>query len=174
MAAYFAAQNRNKASLTVNYTLPEGQDCCLLRREFHSVLALLRGLFPCEDILRRLLKTSDVLVENFKTGTLEKYGLGAWAKFLFLCAREDVGAWVCVCVDAVVRGYDDLRCSFPSLVYCSITGFGQTGPYSPGPESTATALALLKNRVALGPRPGYDALVQAFFEGGGPVRRCMC
>ncbi|CAE7470485.1 unnamed protein product, partial [Symbiodinium necroappetens] len=90
MAAYFAAQNRNKASLTVNYTLPEGQ-----------------------DILRRLLKTSDVLVENFKTGTLEKYGLG----------------------------YDDLRHSFPSLVYCSITGFGQTGPYSP--------------------RPGYDALVQA-------------
>eukprot|EP00439_Symbiodinium_sp_Y106_P012117 s7589_g1.t2 len=90
MAAYFAAQNRNKASLTVNYTLPEGQ-----------------------DILKRLLKTSDVLVENFKTGTLEKYGLG----------------------------YDDLRHSYPSLVYCSITGFGQTGPYSP--------------------RPGYDALVQA-------------
>ena len=82
MAAYFAAQNRNKASLTVNYTLPEGQDCCPGQLEFHSVLALLRGLLPCEDILKRLLKTSDVLVENFKTGTLEKYGLGARAKFI--------------------------------------------------------------------------------------------
>ncbi|CAJ1341639.1 unnamed protein product [Effrenium voratum] len=90
MAAYFAAQNRNKTSLTLNYTKPQGQ-----------------------EILRRLLKSSDVLVENFKTGTLGKYGLG----------------------------YADLKQDFPGLVYCSITGWGQTGPYSA--------------------RPGYDALVQA-------------
>jgi len=90
MAAYFAAQNRNKLSVTLNYTKPEGQ-----------------------EVLRRLLKSCDVLVENFKTGTLDKYGLG----------------------------YADLKAAYPSLVYCSITGFGQTGPYSP--------------------RPGYDALVQA-------------
>jgi len=90
MSAYFAAQNRNKSSVTLNYTKPEGQ-----------------------EIVKRLLKSSDVLVENFKTGTLEKYGLS----------------------------YKHLKDEFPSLVYCSITGFGQTGPYSP--------------------RPGYDALVQA-------------
>lgn len=90
MAAYFAAQNRNKSSVTLNYTKPEGQ-----------------------EVVKRLLKSSDVLVENFKTGTLEKYGLS----------------------------YKHLKEEFPSLVYCSITGFGQTGPYSP--------------------RPGYDALVQA-------------
>eukprot|EP00435_Cladocopium_sp_Y103_P043430 s3551_g12.t1 len=65
------------------------------------------------EIVKRLLKSSDVLVENFKAGTLEKYGLS----------------------------YRHLKEEFPSLVYCSITGFGQTGPYSP--------------------RPGYDALVQA-------------
>mmetsp|Transcript_80337 Transcript_80337/g.126839 ORF Transcript_80337/g.126839 Transcript_80337/m.126839 type:complete len:450 (+) Transcript_80337:2-1351(+) len=90
MAAYFAAQNRNKSSVTLNYTKPEGQ-----------------------EIVKRLLKSSDVMVENFKAGTLEKYGLS----------------------------YGHLKEEFPSLVYCSITGFGQTGPYSP--------------------RPGYDALVQA-------------
>lgn len=90
IAAYFAAQNRNKSSLTLNYTKPEGQ-----------------------AVLRRLLKSSDIFVENFKTGTLPKYGLG----------------------------YEDLKAEFPALVYCSITGFGQTGPYSA--------------------RPGYDALVQA-------------
>jgi len=90
MSAYFAAQNRNKASMTLNYTKPEGQ-----------------------DIVKRLLKSSHVLVENFKTGTLSKYGLG----------------------------YEDLKEDFPGLVYCSITGFGQTGPYSA--------------------RPGYDALIQA-------------
>lgn len=53
------------------------------------------------------------MIENFKTGTLPKYGLG----------------------------YDDLKDEFPKLVYCSITGFGHTGPYSA--------------------RPGYDALIQA-------------
>ena len=52
-------------------------------------------------------------MENFKVGTLAKYALA----------------------------YDDLRGDFPGLVYCSVTGFGQTGPYAP--------------------RPAYDALIQA-------------
>ncbi len=66
-----------------------------------------------QDIVRRLIGRGDVLVENFKVGDLARYGLG----------------------------YDDLRDEFPGLVYCSITGFGQTGPYAT--------------------RPGYDPLVQA-------------
>ena len=63
--------------------------------------------------MRRLTARADVLVENFKVGDLARYGLG----------------------------YDDLEGDFPALVYCSITGFGQTGPYAT--------------------RPGYDPLVQA-------------
>ena len=61
----------------------------------------------------RLIAQCDILVENFKVGALAKYGLG----------------------------YEQLHAKFPRLVYCSITGFGQTGPYAP--------------------RPGYDSLVQA-------------
>ncbi len=60
-----------------------------------------------------LIAQSDILVENFKVGALAKYGLG----------------------------YEQVHARFPGLVYCSITGFGQTGPYAP--------------------RPGYDSLVQA-------------
>jgi crotonobetainyl-CoA:carnitine CoA-transferase CaiB-like acyl-CoA transferase len=66
-----------------------------------------------QAIARRLIEQCDILVENFKVGALAKYGLG----------------------------YDDLHARFPRLIYCSITGFGQTGPYAP--------------------RPGYDALIQA-------------
>ncbi len=61
----------------------------------------------------RLIAQCDILVENFKVGALAKYGLG----------------------------YEQLHATFPRLVYCSITGFGQTGPYAP--------------------RPGYDGLIQA-------------
>ncbi len=61
----------------------------------------------------RLIGQCDILAENFKVGALAKYGLG----------------------------YEQLHARFPALVYCSITGFGQTGPYAP--------------------RPGYDSLVQA-------------
>ncbi len=61
----------------------------------------------------RLIAQCDILVENFKVGALAKYGLG----------------------------YEQLHARFPRLVYCSITGFGQTGPYAP--------------------RPGYDGLIQA-------------
>ena len=88
-AAYFLCTNRNKRSLTVDMTRPEGQ-----------------------AILRELAAQSDVVLENFKVGGLRAYGLDAEA----LCALN------------------------PRLVYCSITGFGQTGPYAP--------------------RAGYDFLIQ--------------
>ena len=57
------------------------------------------------DLLKRMLRHCDVLVHNFKVGGLENYKLG----------------------------YDDLKAEFPSLVYCAITGFGQTGPYAHKP-----------------------------------------
>ncbi len=88
-AAYFCAANRNKRSVTLDISKPEGQ-----------------------ALAKRLIGTSQVLVENFKTGGLKKYGLS----------------------------YDDLKDEFPGLIYCSITGFGQTGPYAM--------------------RPGYDVLIQ--------------
>ncbi|MBW8270503.1 CaiB/BaiF CoA transferase family protein [Caldovatus aquaticus] len=66
-----------------------------------------------QAIVHRLLESCDILVENFKVGALAKYGLG----------------------------WEQLRDRYPRLIYCSITGFGQTGPYAP--------------------RPGYDALIQA-------------
>ncbi len=66
-----------------------------------------------QAIARRLIARSDILAENFKVGALAKYGLG----------------------------FAQLHAEFPGLIYCSITGFGQTGPYAP--------------------RPGYDALIQA-------------
>lgn len=66
-----------------------------------------------QAIIHKLLGRCDILVENFKVGALAKYGLG----------------------------WEQLRTQYPALIYCSITGFGQTGPYAP--------------------RPGYDALIQA-------------
>ena len=90
LSAYYCGANRNKKSITINLSEKEGQ-----------------------DLVRKLLSDCDILVENFKTGTLEKYGLG----------------------------YKDLKKDFPRLIYCSITGFGQTGPYAS--------------------RPGYDGLIQA-------------
>ncbi len=66
-----------------------------------------------QDIALKLIASCDILVENFKVGALAKYGLG----------------------------YEQLHARFPRLIYCSITGFGQTGPYAP--------------------RPGYDSLIQA-------------
>ena len=66
-----------------------------------------------QAVARRLLARCDILVENFKVGALAKYGLG----------------------------YEQVHGEFPALIYCSITGFGQTGPYAA--------------------RPGYDSLIQA-------------
>ncbi|MCR6631470.1 MAG: CoA transferase [Magnetospirillum sp.] len=87
-----------------------------------------------QDVIRRLAAQADVLVENYKVGGLKKYGLD----------------------------YESLRQINPRLIYCSITGFGQTGPYAP--------------------RAGYDFMIQAMggmmsvtgerddLPGGGPQK----
>lgn len=90
LSAYFISANRNKRSLTLDLRNKAGQ-----------------------EVLRDLIRLSDVLVENFKTGTLERLGLG----------------------------YDKLKKLRPDLIYCTITGFGATGPN--------------KNL------PGYDFITQA-------------
>ena len=81
-SAYFLCVNRNKESLTLDLKTEVGR-----------------------DILRRLAARADVLIENFKVGTL---------------ARMDLG-------------YDDLRQINPRLIYCAITGYGQNGPYRDRP-----------------------------------------
>ncbi len=78
-AAYYHSTNRGKRSITVDLKTDEGR-----------------------ETVRRLVKTADVVIENFKRGGLEKYGLD----------------------------YQSLRALNPKLIYCSITGFGQTGPYA--------------------------------------------
>lgn len=90
IAAFYLACNRNKQSVTINHASADGQ-----------------------RLIRELVKQSDVLVENFKTGTLKKYGLD----------------------------YQSLREINPRLIYLSVTGFGQSGPYSH--------------------KPGYDGIFQA-------------
>lgn len=89
-AAYYHSCNRGKRSIAIDFSTPEGA-----------------------ETVRRLVATSDVLIENFKLGGLKKYGLD----------------------------YDSLKKINPRLVYCSITGFGQDGPYAP--------------------RAGYDFIIQA-------------
>jgi len=110
-AAYYLAANRNKRSVTIDFTRPEGQ-----------------------RLIRELVQHSDVLIENFKVGGLAAYGLD----------------------------YASLRELNPGLIYCSITGFGQHGPYAK--------------------RAGYDFIVQglgglmsltgrgAEDEGAGPIK----
>jgi len=88
-SAYYLSVNRNKKSITLDISKPEGQ-----------------------AIVRELAARCQVLIENYKVGSLRKYGLG----------------------------YEELQAVNPSLVYCSITGFGQDGPYAP--------------------RPGYDFIFQ--------------
>ncbi|MDC1098274.1 CaiB/BaiF CoA-transferase family protein [Gammaproteobacteria bacterium] len=78
-STYFLSANRGKRSVTVNIASPQGQ-----------------------ELIRTLAAMSDVVVENFKVGTLARYGLD----------------------------YDTLKKINPKLVYCSITGFGQDGPYA--------------------------------------------
>ena len=90
-SAYYLCANRNKRSIAVDIATSEGA-----------------------AVVRQLLAHCDVLIENFKPGGLEKYGLS----------------------------YDRLKDDFPELVYCSISGFGQSGP----------------NRN----KPGYDLLAQAY------------
>jgi crotonobetainyl-CoA:carnitine CoA-transferase CaiB-like acyl-CoA transferase len=88
-AAYFLSANRNKKSVCVDFTQPEGQ-----------------------RIIRELAAKCDILLENFKLDGLKQYGLD----------------------------YQSLKQINPRLIYCSITGFGQSGPYAP--------------------RAGYDFLIQ--------------
>ncbi|WXL24291.1 CaiB/BaiF CoA-transferase family protein [Ectopseudomonas mendocina] len=88
-ASYYQSANRNKLSVSINISTPEGQ-----------------------ELVRALAATSDVLIENYKAGSLAKYGLD----------------------------YETLSKLNPRLVYCSITGFGQTGPRAE--------------------EPGYDFIIQ--------------
>ena len=89
-ASYYAACNRNKRSVTIDMSKPEGQ-----------------------ELIRNLALQSDIVVENFKVGGLTQYGLD----------------------------YASLKKLNPKLIYCSITGFGQDGPYAE--------------------RAGYDLMIQA-------------
>jgi crotonobetainyl-CoA:carnitine CoA-transferase CaiB-like acyl-CoA transferase len=110
-SAYYLSANRNKRSVTVDLSRPEGQ-----------------------HLVRQLASKADIVLENFKVGGLAQYGLD----------------------------YASLKAANPHLIYCSITGFGQTGPYAP--------------------RAGYDFLIQGMgglmsmtgradgTEGEGPVK----
>lgn len=110
-AAYYLSANRNKQSVTIDFTMPEGQ-----------------------KLVRELAAKSDIVIENFKVGGLAAYGLD----------------------------YASLSAINPGLIYCSITGFGQTGPYAK--------------------RAGYDFMIQGLGglmsltgraddqEGAGPVK----
>ena len=110
-SAFYLAINRNKRSITVDISKPEGQ-----------------------EIIKKLVLQSDIVIENYKVGQLRKYGLD----------------------------YDSLKALKNDLIYCSITGFGQTGPYAH--------------------RPGYDYIVQGMggfmsvtgekedLPGGGPQK----
>ncbi len=88
-SAYFLCTNRNKKSVTIDFTRSEGQ-----------------------RLVKELAAKSDILFENFKVGGLRQFGLD----------------------------YESMREVNPRLIYCSITGFGQDGPYAP--------------------RAGYDFLIQ--------------
>ncbi|MFV8830271.1 CaiB/BaiF CoA transferase family protein [Alkalihalobacterium sp. APHAB7] len=89
-SAYYLCANRNKRAITLNLKSEEGI-----------------------EVLKKLIKRSDVVIENFKSGTMEKWGLG----------------------------YDVMKTINKEIIHCSITGFGQNGPY--------------KNL------PGYDFIIQA-------------
>lgn len=90
MSAYYLSANRNKKSITVNLKTQEGI-----------------------AFIKKLIAESDVIINNFKVGTMERFGLD----------------------------YESVSQINPEIVYCSITGFGETGPY--------------KNL------PGYDFIIQA-------------
>ena len=92
MASYFINVNRNKKSIAIDLTKQEGK-----------------------DLIIELLKSSDVLIENFKTGTMEKWGLG----------YEEV-----------------LKDQFPKLIHCRISGFGAEGPLGGAPGYDAIVQAM--------------------------------
>jgi len=76
-SCYFMSLNRNKRGMTLNLKTEEGR-----------------------EIVKRLIMKTDVLIENFRTGTMEKFGLG----------------------------YEELKKINPRLIYCAVSGFGRTGP----------------------------------------------
>ncbi|RIX80604.1 CaiB/BaiF CoA transferase family protein [Acidovorax cavernicola] len=78
-ASYFTSCNRNKRSVTIDMATPEGQ-----------------------ALLQQMAAQADIVVENFKTGGLQQYGLD----------------------------HESLRAANPRLIYCSVTGFGHDGPYA--------------------------------------------
>lgn len=92
-AAYYHCANRNKQSIAIDITQVQGQ-----------------------QVIKDMIAKADVLIENYKVGGLEKYGLS----------------------------YQQAKLLNPQLIYCSITGFGQQGPYAH--------------------KAGYDAMIQG--EGG--------
>ncbi len=110
-AAYYQSTNRNKLSVAIDIANPEGQ-----------------------ELIKALIQDTDVVIENYKAGSLKKYGLD----------------------------YESLSAINPKLVYCSITGFGQTGPRAE--------------------EPGYDFIIQGMgglmsvtgerddLPGGGPQK----
>lgn len=101
-SGYYLSVNRGKRSLTINIDKPEGQ-----------------------EIVRALAGRSDILLENFKVGTLPRYGLG----------------------------YQDLRQINPRLIYCSVSGFGQTGPKAhKRSEERRVGKECVRSRVDLGGR----------------------
>ncbi|MFK5980413.1 MAG: CoA transferase [Rhizobiaceae bacterium] len=91
LSAYFMCANRNKKSITLDISTKTGQEA-----------------------IHRLAAQCDVMIENFKPGSLVKYGLD----------------------------YETMLAAFPHLVYCSISGFGQTGPNAA--------------------KPGYDLMAQGY------------
>jgi len=106
-SAYFHSANRGKRSIEADFEHPDGQ-----------------------QIVRKLVKRADILIENFKVGGLAKFGLD----------------------------YESLKKENPRLIYCSVTGFGQDGPYAK--------------------RAGYDLMAQGMggimdltgMAGGEPTR----
>lgn len=110
-AAYYQSTNRNKLSVAIDIASPDGQ-----------------------ELIKALIQDTDVVIENYKAGSLKKYGLD----------------------------YESLSAINPKLVYCSITGFGQTGPRAE--------------------EPGYDFIIQGMgglmsvtgerddLPGGGPQK----
>ncbi len=90
-SAYYLSANRNKRSVAVDIANPKGQ-----------------------ELIHELLAQSDVMIENFKVGGLDKYGLG----------------------------YEQVKARHPHIVFCAISGFGQNGPMSkePGYDFLAQAM----------------------------------
>lgn len=91
-AAYFLGVNRNKRSIGLDLSKPAGR-----------------------EVLMRLLEEADVLVENFKTGTMERWGIG----------------------------YETLSARFPALVHCRVSGFGADGPLGGLPGYDAVVQAMI-------------------------------